>query len=74
MNGKAFQETYKEVAEIVRHEYSLAFALPATDGAVHSIDVKVDQSGPGGKIRAVAYRVGSPAGISGAEGISTRSR
>jgi VWFA-related protein len=55
MNGKAFQETYKEVAEIVRHEYSLAFALPAADGAVHSIDVKVDRSGGTGKSGA-AYR------------------
>jgi VWFA-related protein len=57
MNGKAFQETYKEVAEIVRHEYSLAFALPAADGAVHSIDVKVERSGAVGKSGAAAYRV-----------------
>ena len=57
MNGKAFQETYKQVAEIVRHEYSLAFALPAADGAVHSIDVKVDRSGLAGKSAAVGYRV-----------------
>jgi hypothetical protein len=57
MNGKAFQETYKEVAEIVRHEYSLAFALPAADGAVHSIDVKVDRSGATGKSGVAAYRV-----------------
>jgi VWFA-related protein len=56
MNGKAFQETYKEVAEIVRHEYSLAFALPAADGAVHSIDVKVDRPASGKSARA-AYRV-----------------
>jgi Ca-activated chloride channel homolog len=56
MNGKAFQETYKQVAEIVRHEYSLAFALPAADGAVHSIDVKVDRAGASGKTPA-AYRV-----------------
>src|SRR5437660_2639375 len=55
MNGKAFQDTYKEVAEIVRHEYSLAFALPAADGAIHSIDVKVDRSGATGK--SAAYRV-----------------
>ena len=55
MNGKAFQDTYKEVAEIVRHEYSLAFALPAGDGAIHSIDVKVDRSGATGK--SAAYRV-----------------
>jgi len=57
MNGKAFQETYKEVAEIVRHEYSLAFALPVADVAVHSIDVKVDRSGAAGKSAAAAYRV-----------------
>lgn len=57
MNGKAFQETYKEVAEIVRHEYSLAFALPAADGAVHSIDVKVDKPGGAGKAAGAAYRV-----------------
>ena len=57
LNGKAFQETYKEVAEIVRHEYSLAFALPAADGAVHSIDVKVERSGAAGKSAPAAYRV-----------------
>src|SRR5260221_11326077 len=56
MNAKAFQETYKEVAEIVRHEYSLAFALPAADGAFHSIDVKVDRPGAAGK-PGTAYRV-----------------
>jgi len=57
MNGKAFQETYKQVAEIVRHEYSLAFALPVADGAVHSIDVKVDRVGVAGKSASAAYRV-----------------
>ena len=41
-NGKALQETYKQIAEIIRHEYSLAFAPPAADGALHSIDVKID--------------------------------
>ena len=56
MNAKAFQETYREVAEIVCHEYSLAFALPTTDGAIHSIDVKVDRRGAAGK-PAAAYRV-----------------
>jgi VWFA-related protein len=57
LNGKAFQETYKEVAEIVRHEYSLAFALPAADGAVHSIYVKVERSGATEKSAPTAYRV-----------------
>jgi hypothetical protein len=41
----------------VRHEYSLAFALPVADGAMHSIDVKVDRSGAAGKPAAAAYRV-----------------
>jgi Ca-activated chloride channel homolog len=50
-NAKAFQETYRVIAEIVRHEYSLAFAPPTADGAVHSIDVKVESptKGPGDK-------------------------
>jgi VWFA-related protein len=56
MNGKAFQETYKQVAEIVRNEYSLAFALPSADGAIHSIDVKIER-GAAGKSASTAYRV-----------------
>jgi VWFA-related protein len=40
-SAKAFQETYQQVAQLVRHEYSLAFAPPKADGAVHVIDVKV---------------------------------
>jgi Ca-activated chloride channel family protein len=57
MNGKAFQETYKQVAEIVRHEYSLAFALPSPDGAIHSIDVKVERVRAAGNSAPAAYRV-----------------
>jgi Ca-activated chloride channel homolog len=50
-NTKAFQETYRIIAEIVRHEYSLAFAPPTADGTIHSIDVRVESSmkGPGDK-------------------------
>lgn len=44
-NAKAFQETYGQIAQLVRHEYSLAFAPPKPDGAIHAIDVKV-ASGP----------------------------
>lgn len=40
-NAKAFDATYRQIAELVRHEYSLAFAPPTADGAVHTIDVKV---------------------------------
>jgi VWFA-related protein len=49
-NAKAFQETYNQIAEIVRHEYSLAFAPPLADGALHSITVKVTAA-PNGRIK-----------------------
>lgn len=57
MNAKAFQETYREVAQIVRHEYSLAFAPPVADGTLHKIDVKVEFSGATEKSSAAAFRV-----------------
>ncbi|HTZ48882.1 MAG TPA: VWA domain-containing protein [Verrucomicrobiae bacterium] len=44
LNAKAFQETYGQIAQLVRHEYSLAFAPPKPDGAIHTIDVKVSPS------------------------------
>lgn len=40
-NAKAFQQTYQQIASLVRHEYSLAFVPPVADGAVHRIEVKV---------------------------------
>ena len=40
-NGKALEEIYKQIAAIVRHEYSLAFAPPVRDGALHTLDVKL---------------------------------
>jgi hypothetical protein len=40
-NAKEFNSVYAEVAQLVRHEYSLAFAPPAHDGLVHSIDAQV---------------------------------
>ena len=43
-NAKEFQEAYRQIARLVRHEYSLAFAPPVADGAVHAIDVRVDES------------------------------
>jgi len=57
MNAKALQETYREVAQIVRHEYSLAFAPPVADGALHKIDVKVESNGNSEKGKAPALRV-----------------
>ena len=61
-NAKAFQETYRQMAELVRHEYSLAFAPPKADGAAHAIDVKVatgaeQANADKGKKDAPAYRV-----------------
>ena len=56
-NAKAFQETYAQVAQLVRHEYSLAFAPPAADGAVHSIDVRVDSGAGNATTKPPEYRV-----------------
>jgi len=41
-NTKEFNSVYAEIAQLVRHEYSLAFAPPVRDGLVHSIQVRVD--------------------------------
>lgn len=56
-NAKAFQEAYRQIAEIVRHEYSLAFVPPSSDGAVHNITVKVDLSNSSGGGKSQDYRV-----------------
>jgi VWFA-related protein len=40
-SGKDFEAAYAEIAQLVRHEYSLAFAPPARDGLVHSIVVRL---------------------------------
>jgi len=36
---KDFERTYSEIAQIVRHEYNLAFALPTPDGKLHTLTV-----------------------------------
>jgi VWFA-related protein len=41
-NSGEFSAAYAEIAQLVRHEYSLAFAPPARDGLVHVIEVRVD--------------------------------
>ena len=40
-SAKDFEAAYAEIAQLVRHEYSLAFAPPVRDGLVHSIEVRV---------------------------------
>jgi Ca-activated chloride channel homolog len=41
-NAGEFSRAYAEIAQLVRHEYSLAFAPPAADGQVHSLKVRVE--------------------------------
>jgi VWFA-related protein len=36
-----FRRAYSEIAQLVRHEYSLAFAPPAANGQLHTLKVKV---------------------------------
>lgn len=40
-SSKEFEATYAEIAQLVRHEYSMAFAPPVRDGLVHSIVVRL---------------------------------
>jgi Ca-activated chloride channel homolog len=56
-NPSAFQQTYRQIAELVRHEYSLAFAPPLSDGAAHSIDVKVIATDPAAQDAVSGYTV-----------------
>ena len=56
-NAKEFQDAYRRIAQLVRHEYSLAFAPPAADGTVHMIDVRVEESKAAGKDKSSDYRV-----------------
>jgi hypothetical protein len=57
-NAKEFIAVYAEIAQLVRHEYSLAFAPPARDGLVHSIEVRVNVAQkPGANASGSPYRV-----------------
>jgi Ca-activated chloride channel homolog len=56
-NAKAFQAIYKQVAQLIRNEYSLSFAPPQADGAVHSIEVNVDLPSGASKNKLRDYRV-----------------
>jgi Ca-activated chloride channel homolog len=40
-NKKELDAAYTEIAQLVRHEYSLAFAPPERDGAIHTIQVRL---------------------------------
>jgi Ca-activated chloride channel family protein len=56
-NAKAIQGIYGQVAQLVRNEYSLAFAPPAADGAVHSLEVKVSLPDRTDKSNSPGYRI-----------------
>jgi hypothetical protein len=53
---KEFNSSYAEIAQLVRHEYSLAFAPPARDGTVHFIQVRVGAP-QAASPPAVSYRI-----------------
>lgn len=52
---KDFAEVFKEIAQLVRHEYNLGFVPSAHDGKLHSIEVHVTSSPDLSK--AASYRV-----------------
>jgi VWFA-related protein len=55
-NSTELPTVFAHIAQIVRHEFSLAFVPPAHDGAIHSLEVRVAvQSGE--SAGAPAYRV-----------------
>jgi Ca-activated chloride channel family protein len=61
-SAKAVQESYRQVAQLIRNEYSLAFAPPDADGAYHLIDAKVDlpalpRTRPSAKNPPATYRI-----------------
>ena len=43
-NAKEFVNAYAEIADLLRHEYSLAFAPTSFDGRVHALRVEVDRA------------------------------
>jgi VWFA-related protein len=44
-NEKEFAKTYAEIADLLRHEYSLAFVPPMLDGKIHELRVEVNRRG-----------------------------
>jgi Ca-activated chloride channel family protein len=57
-SAKEFSAVYAEIAQLVRHEYSLVFAPPVRDGLVHSIEVRVRASqAPASSAVSVPYRI-----------------
>jgi Ca-activated chloride channel homolog len=55
-NSNELPAVFAHIAQIVRHEFSLAFVPPAHDGAIHSLEVRVTAES-GQPAVAAAYRV-----------------
>lgn len=55
-NAGDFRAVYAELAQLIRHEYSIAFSPPARDGKLHTLDVTIDSSSSPAN-SAVTYRV-----------------
>ena len=57
-NAKEFSSVYGEIAQLIRHEYSLAFEPSSRDSLVHSIEVRVKTlQTPTTNKRASGYRI-----------------
>jgi len=56
-NARDFQDAYKRIALLLRHQYSLGFTAPLADGRYHTI--RVEFAGEGGK----GYRINSRRGF-----------
>jgi hypothetical protein len=44
-NAKEFAKAYGEIADLLRHEYSLAFEPKVLDGKAHALRVEVKRLG-----------------------------
>src|ERR1700733_3599843 len=55
-NANALPAVFAHIAQMVRHEFSLAFIPPAHDGAIHALEVRVTTE-PGQSAAVANYRV-----------------
>lgn len=56
-NAKEFSAAYAEIAQLVRHEYSVAFTPARHDGRLHAIEVRVTDSRGAAPTTATGYRI-----------------
>lgn len=56
-----FADVFTQIAQFVRHEYSLGFIPPAHDGKIHTIDVRVSDSAAASSATAASGTPPAPA-------------